>query len=99
MKKVIIRKSNFPVQEEYKHVHGVQGELYYYVHYSNRPDKEGKFQVFTNKLIFEETRIIYESEDKELVIKHAYAINNAYRLLGGYYDNSPDRDTRFPIIP
>ena len=98
MKKVIIRKDNIPIQQEYEIVHNEQDHLYYYVHYTSMPNKNGKFQVLTNDLIFGDKRVIYESEDKDLTIKHAYVINNACRSLGGYYDNSPDRDTRFPLV-
>ena len=68
MKKVIIRKNNIATQQEYQNVHDVSDDYYYYVNYSGMPDSDGKFKVFTNKYIFEETRIVYESEDKELVI-------------------------------
>ena len=98
MKKVILRKKDVIAQQEYETPNSEQDELYYYVHYTNRPDKEGKFKVLTNKLIFEEVRILYESEDKASTIKLANYINDTCRLLGGYYDNSPDKETRFPII-
>ncbi len=97
MKKALIRKDGEVSQFEYQSDFEASDDLYYYAYYSSRPNQDGKFTVFTNKNTFEETRIIYESDDKQLAVQIAYAINNTIRLLAGYYDNSPDKDKRFPF--
>lgn len=98
MKKVLIKKDGKVSQQEYENKLNETDDYYYYVYYSGRPNSQNKFTVFTNQLIYEETRVIFESDDKDEAIRVAYKINRALRLLGGYYDNSPDKDTQFPFF-
>ena len=98
MKKVLKKINGKVTHENYTASNNEQDINYYYVVYSSAWNENKMFTVSTNSDLFEEKKVVFESNDKDEAVRIAYIINKTLRLFAGYYDNSPDKDSRFPII-
>lgn len=95
--KVLSKKGLIVTQTEYNKYDHPSDKYYYYVFYSNIPDNEGNYIVFTNPINFGDTRLIFKSKNKEEAIQNAENINKSLRLMAGYYDdNIVYKDKCFP---
>lgn len=93
--KVLIKTNGVVIQKTYAK-NEKQDFLYYYVYYNSKPIN-GLYEVYTNREHFGENRIIEQAKTLEEAIMVAKSINDAIRLLAGYYDESFVLNSKFPV--
>ena len=93
LRKVLIKKADVVHHEVYNKTDNEFDSFYYYVYYSNKPDENGLYSVFTNANNFEEAVIIFQTNNREEAIKIAESINKAFRFMAGY------DGAKLPLLP